>query len=619
MTTDRWGIDTQWVDARGRSRAVADRTLRQLRDLIGEPPAGAERQAPVVTSPGGALGADVAGEVVCEDGSARWVGGGVLPRDVPLGYHWLHSSDGARRRLIVSPGRCWLPAGWRAWGLAVQLYAARSRASWGIGDLGDLRSLREWLQGLGGGFVLVNPLLAVAPTLPQEASPYLPATRRWRNPIYLRVDMLPGGEPTDVERNELRDLQAGGRIDRDRVWALKRAVLERAFRARRPADDEFETWRAQQGSALHAHATWCALADAHGADWRDWSAPLQRPDAAAVARFAAEHAVEIAFHSWLQWQLDQQLVAASSDVIVIQDLPIGVAGGGSDAWTWQAQLASGVEVGAPPDVFSPDGQAWGSPPFIPWRLRQADYEPFVQAVRGTITGAGGMRIDHVMGLFRLWWVPPGGTPVDGAYVRYPSRDLLDIVALESHRARALVVGEDLGTVEPGVRETLAARGLLSYKLVWFEAHDPADWPSASMAAVTTHDLPTVSGLWGGLDLHDQRRYGTGVDDELRAARGQLRRRLRQRTGLAADASVDEAVIAAHRLLARAPSTLLTATLEDLVAQRARPNLPGATQRPNWSLPLPVLVDDLPTHPLVAAVTGVFASALTGGTADSEAP
>jgi len=283
---------------------------------------------------------------------------------------------------------------------------------------------------------------------------------------------------------------------------------------------------------------------------------------------------------------------------VIQDLPIGFAGGGADAWAWRDVLAEGVDVGAPPDAFNSQGQNWGSPPLIPWRLRDADYEPFIQSIRATMAGGGGLRIDHVMGLFRLWWVPANGSAADGAYVRYPSEDLLDIVALESHRAQALVVGEDLGTVEEGVREAMAEHGVLSYRLLWFEEDAPAEWPAEAMAAITTHDLPTVAGLWTAEDVEEQREYGTGTEEELERGRKALLERL---PGLAEDASVDQAVERAHQLLAQAPSVLLSATLDDAVGELRRPNVPGTTERPNWSLPLPVLVEDLPGHALLQTV------------------
>ncbi|WP_040336571.1 4-alpha-glucanotransferase [Candidatus Blastococcus massiliensis] len=593
-TTDDWGIDASWLDALDEEHEVARATIDALREIIGKPPADLEDRAPIVARPGDALEVDEA-DVVCEDGEVRHVDGH-LPPDFPLGYHWLQSAQGQRRRLIVSPGRCWLPED-RVWGWAVQLYAARSRDSWGIGDLADLRSIRQMAADQGAGFVLVNPLHAVAPVPQQEASPYLPATRRFLNPIYLRVPEVPGAEGVDLEEAAGRALGDGELIDRDAIWARKREVLMRIFFAH-GGGEAFARWREQQGQPLQDWATWAAITEEHGADWHTWPEELRRPGGPALATYVQQHGAVVGFHAWLQWALELQLTAATDGMTVIQDLPIGFAGGGADAWTWQDVLADGVSVGAPPDAFNSQGQDWGSPPLIPWRLRDADYEPFVQSIRSTIAGAGGLRIDHVMGLFRLWWVPRDGGPVDGAYVRYPAEDLLDIVALESHRAQALVVGEDLGTVEEGVREAMAEHGVLSYRLLWFEEDDPAEWPAEAMAAVTTHDLPTVAGLWTGADLEEQREQGTGTDEELRRGRESL---LEHLPGVADDASAEQAVEQAHRLLARAPSRLLSATLDDAVGEPRRPNMPGTTERPNWSLPLPVPVEELPGHPLLRAV------------------
>ncbi|SFO53102.1 4-alpha-glucanotransferase [Geodermatophilus obscurus] len=608
-STDRWGIDATWLDALDEEHEVAQATIDRLREVIGEPPEDLEDRAPIVARPGDVLEVDEA-EVTLEDGSTRHVDG-ELPEDFPLGYHWLQAPGGPRRRLVVSPGRCWLPAD-RAWGWAVQLYATRSRASWGIGDLADLRAVRELAAGQGAGFVLVNPLHAVAPTPQQEASPYLPATRRFRNPVYLRVEEVPGADRVDVGSGT--DLSDGDLIDRDAVWARKREALRRVFDATGRDEPAFPDWWWHQGQKLQDWATWCALADVHGPDWHTWPDELRDPRGEAVGRFVAEHERDVAFHAWLQWCLSLQLERATEGMTVIQDLPIGVAGGGADAWTWQGVLAQGPTVGAPPDEFNSSGQDWGSPPLVPWRLRAADYEPFVESIRATMAGAGGLRIDHVMGLFRLWWVPAGGGAVDGAYVRYPAEDLLDIVALESHRAQAVVVGEDLGTVEEGVREALAEHGILSYRLLWFEDDDPAEWPEAAMAAVTTHDLPTVAGLWTGADLEEQRQYGTGTDEELERGRETLLGRL---PGLKKKAKPDKAVKRAHELLAQAPSLLLSATLDDALAVERRPNVPGTTDRPNWSLPLPVPVEELAGHELLGKVARVLADGVAATTGPEE--
>jgi 4-alpha-glucanotransferase len=603
LQPDAYGLHRRWVDARGHVQDISVATLQRLHEAIGAPPADLELWAPVVTRPGRDPGLGKV-EVHLEDGGTRTVDG-QLPADFPLGYHEVHV-DGHSRRLIVSPGRCWLPAGWRAWGWTAQLYAARSSSSWGMGDLGDLRALRQWAQGLDAGFLLVNPLHAVAPVVGQEASPYLPATRRFRNPLYIRIDDVPGADDVDLSdlRERARQLNADDRIDRDAVWALKHEALRRLF-ARR-GDDGFGAWRGQQGRSLQEHAVWAVLTGSHGPDWHSWPEPLRRPDSAGVAAFARAHADEVSFHAWLQWLLDQQLRQASGELPVLQDLPIGVDGAGVDAWAWQQQLATGISVGAPPDQFNAAGQTWGSPPFIPWRLRLDGYCAFIESIRSTMASAGGLRIDHVMGLFRLWWVPVDGEPTEGAYVRYPSADLLDIVALESVRAQALVVGEDLGTVEPGVREELAEHAILSYRLLLFEASDPSTWPVSAMAAVTTHDLPTVAGLVSGADMADQAARGLGDERSRRRDREAL---LEALLGDARrdDLSVQEAIVAAYTRLARAPSVLVSATLEDAVADSRRPNMPGTTDVDNWTRPLPVLVDDLPGHEGAAALAALLRS------------
>jgi len=602
-TTDAWGIDASWLDALDEEHTVADATIERLREVIGTPPEDLLDRVPIVARPGDALEVDRA-DVECEDGSTRTVDG-ELPEDFPLGYHRLRTADGRERRLIVSPGRCWLPEGWRAWGWAVQLYATRGRDSWGIGDLGDLRTVREFAQAQGAGFVLVNPLHAVAPTEGQEASPYLPATRRFRNPVYLRIADVPGIDAVDAETEAGRALNDGDLIDRDAVWAVKRRVLQRVFDAGFE-ETPFRDWWWHEGQPLMDWATWCALADEHGPDWHTWPEELRDPRGAAVADWTAAHDREISFHAWLQWLLDVQLRAATEGITVIQDLPIGVAGGGADAWAWQDVLAQGVSVGAPPDAFNSTGQDWGSPPLVPWRLQAADYEPFIQSIRATMAGAGGLRVDHVMGLFRLWWVPSDGTAAEGAYVRYPYEDMLDIVALESHRAEAIVVGEDLGTVEAGVREAMAEHGILSYKLLWFEDDDPAQWTAEAMAAITTHDLPTVPGLWTGADLAEQREYGTGTDEELERGRASL---LEHLGDVPEGATPAEAVEAAYRRLATAPSTLISATLDDALAEERRPNMPGAGERPNWCLPLRVPTEELAAHAGVQTVARVLAEGL----------
>jgi 4-alpha-glucanotransferase len=553
------------MDATGRRQRVSDSVVRRLRELVGRAPEGLGSHAPLVLRVGDEAPVGRC-DVVLEDGTSVPVDA-TLPKDLPAGYHELYPADGPARELILSPGRCHLPDGLRMWGWAVQLYAARSRGSWGFGDLADLGRLRDWARDLGAGFLMVNPLHATAPTLPQEPSPYSPTSRRFANPLYLRPERLPGFERVDSAAAAAAvALNARREIDRDEVWRHKRPALRAIFDID-GGGEQFARWRQEQGASLEEFSIWCGLADVHGTRWRRWPADLRRPDNCAVREFADRAEREVAFHSWLQWALAGQLREATEGFTVIQDLPIGFDPDGADAWAWQDLLAEGVSVGAPPDALNGDGQDWQLPPFVPWKLRGAGYRPFIESIRASIAGAGGLRIDHVMGLFRLWWIPAGHGPTEGGYLRYPAEDLLDIVALESQRANALVVGEDLGVVEAGVREELARRRMLAYRVLWFAADAPAAWPELSMGAVTTHDLPTVAGLWSGADREEQRRYGVDPGDE--AVEG-----MRTRLGdLPPKATPAQATAATYRRLAEAPSLLVVATLEDAVGEQSRPNLP----------------------------------------------
>ncbi len=587
--TDSFGLEHRYTDAAGTEREISPDVIEVLRTRIGTPPA--DRPAPpLVRRPGAEV---PAGTIELEDGATIETGG-VLPPDLPFGYHRLQARNGAAHRLIVGPGRAHLPRGLREWGWAVQLYAARSRRSWGMGDFRDLSRLTRWSAELGAGYVLVNPLNAVAPTLPQQPSPYYPASRRFRSPLYLAVEEVPGAEHVpEVARAAAagQALNVRREIDRDLVWRLKLAALEALWELHRDhGTDDFDAWQEQRGQALREFATWCALAEKHGAGWYSWPEEFRHPAGLAVARFAEEHADRVRFHAWLQYLTQRQLDGANNGLRVIQDLPIGVDPQGADAWAWQELLAPDVSVGAPPDQFNARGQDWGLPPFVPWRLVDAGYEPFVQTVRASMAAGGGLRVDHVMGLFRLWWIPGGSEPSAGGYVRYPAEDLLDILALESVRAGALVVGEDLGTVEPGVREAMAQRDVLSYRLLWFEQDHPARWPRTAMAAVTTHDLPTVAGLWSGSDLDTQHKLELEPNVE---GTQEMRDRLARDGDLAEDATDADAVHAAYALLAQSPSVLLTASLDDAVAEPERPNMPGADgRRANWCLALPVPLEDV---------------------------
>ena len=576
------GVQREYVDAAGARRAVADVDVRAVQasmladDGGGEPgPVFVRRGAPM---PSGAV------VIELEDGrevpaAAR------LANDVPYGYHRLVMRDGRRIRLITSPGRCALPDDLRGWGWAVQLYAVRSAKGWGIGDLGDLRDLGAWSRQIGAAMLLLNPLHAVCPGLPQEPSPYFPSSRLYRNPMYLRVDDLPGADGDQAVRDARRaadPLRSAPIIDRDRILPLKLRALESLW-AGFHGDPDFDAFVAREGDLLERFAFFCVIAERHPGPWTSWPQQFRRPDSAGVRALARSSRERVDFHCWLQWCLDTQLAAAGRELPLVHDLAVGFAPDGADAWLWQDLVATRARIGAPPDDFNPSGQDWGVPPFDPRRLRAAGYAPWVATLRRLMRAGRGIRIDHVMGLFRLWWVPLSARdPSGGAYVRYPAAELLDILAIESARAGCGVIGEDLGTVESGVRPELRRRRVLSYRLAWFEPEPPRRYPVGAVAALSTHDLPTAAGLWTGADLAEMEAGGRSVNRE---AEIQVSHRLQ----LLADATDRDpaAVVVEHAYaaLGAAPSRLLVATLDDASLAVRRPNLPGVLDRPNWSIPL----------------------------------
>ncbi len=464
----------------------------------------------------------------------------------------------------------------RVWGWAVQLYAVRSRESWGVGDLADLRRFGRWTRRQGGSVLLLNPLGAQAPTLPYEASPYYASSRRFRNTLYLRVEDVDGAEKcaADLEplRSEAQKLNQVRLIDYDQVFRLKSTALERIFAAA-PEPRGLAGWAGNKGHALRDFATFNALAEVHGPAWRSWPSPLQHPRHEEVDRRRHQLAGRVAFHTWLQFHVDRQLARAAREIGLITDVPVGFAPDGFDAWRWQDLLAPGMRIGAPPDEFFPDGQDWGLPAFDPWKLRRAHFEPFIDALRGAAVHAVGIRLDHVMGLFRLFWIPAGATAAGGAYVRYPASDMLSLLAIESRRARAFVIGEDLGLVEDSVRSRLRRRGAISYRLLWFEGPTPDQWPRAAVAAIGTHDLPTVAGIWN-LSEPDHRQH-------------RLRSRLQSVAPGPDGTSPVDVAVTAYAALARSRSCIVLASLEDSLGVEERPNVPGTTSEwPNWRLALP---------------------------------
>jgi 4-alpha-glucanotransferase len=606
-----WGVDPGYYDVRGQWKAAPKATVDALLDAMGAtdgPPPGLGQDNPVwVAKAGDRVRVDGPWTLTTEDGGAL-EGEGRLPRDLPLGYHSLQrASDGRHVRLIVSPGACHLPPDLRAWGWAVQLYSLRSRSSWGVGDLGDLRRFGQFAAEGGADVVMLNPLHASLPDLPQQASPYYPSSRCFRNLLYLRVAEVAGAAQAGADLEKLdrqgQALNRERRIRRDDIYELKVGALETIY-AGFSGDADFERYRSAAGPTLAGYATFCALAEMHGGSWRTWPKAVRHPSGSGVAEFQADFERRIQFHQWVQWLIDRQLRAAGDSIGLVQDIAIGVDPAGADAWLWQEAFADDIRVGAPPDEFNLDGQDWGLPPFDPWKLRLAGFEPFVQTVRAMFAHAAGLRFDHVMGLFRLFWIPPGAGPADGTYVRYPWEELLDILALESHRAGAWVVGEDLGTVEDFVRHELARRNVLSYRLLWFEPEPPPEWPAQSMGAVTTHDLPTIAGMWTGKDVERQRQIGLTANEE---ASVELRRRVRGWLGVDGDAPVSEVVDGCHRLLASASSMVVTATLDDALEVEPRPNYPGTTtENPNWSVALPIPLEEIEVDPRVRRVTETMA-------------
>ncbi|ULN38459.1 4-alpha-glucanotransferase [Mycolicibacterium smegmatis] len=587
-----------------------------------------------------------------------------LPADLPLGYHRLHVRvDGARgfeaeTPVVLSPARLALPTrlgARRAWGMAVQLYSVRSRNSWGTGDLTDLTDLAVWSAARhGAGFVLINPLHAASPAPPMEPSPYLPTSRRFVNPLYLRVEAIP--EYAEVRgRGRIRKIRTtvnqravrNGRIDRDAAWKAKRAVLQQVYRVPRSAGRNiaYAAYRAREGRSLDDFATWCALAERYGSDWHTWPAELQHPRREEVAAFAAAHHDAVDFHRWLQWQLDDQLTAAQAtatqagmELGIMSDLAVGVDPDGADAWSLQEVLALGVSAGAPPDEFNQLGQDWSQPPWRPDKLVEHAYEPFRAVVNTALRHSGGVRIDHIIGMFRLWWIPKGAAPTDGTYVRYDHEAMIGIIALEAHRSGAVVVGEDLGTVEPWVRDYLHDRGLFGTSILWFESDEgrgplPAErWREYCLSSVTTHDLPPTAGYLAGehvrlreeLDLLTRPAAEELADD--RAAQAAWLDELRRVGLLGPDPSPDTetVVLALHRYLGRTPSKLLALSLTDAVGDLKTQNQPGTTDEyPNWRVPLsgpdgrPLLLeevfDDVRAARLADAMAGITRGATRGGT------
>jgi 4-alpha-glucanotransferase len=557
-------------------------------------------------------------EVVTEDGVAvavpsrpvelerrdelvRWA---VDLPELPLGYHRLRLLDD-ERPLIVVPRKVSVPQG-RHWGWQLQLYALRSAGSWGIGDYADLRTIAEAAAADGAGVVLVNPLHAELPVTPVQNSPYSPSSRIFRSALALRPEDAPEWSP---ELAVLRPKTDPERIDRDAAWTAKRAALQAMWPRHRVG--ALADFREERGEPLERFATFCALVERHGLPWQEWPEGLvAEPD-------------RVAFWCWVQMLVDEQLTGIGADLAigVMHDLAVGVDSWGADAWALQDVLALGTTVGAPPDSFNQKGQDWGLPPWRPDRLRERGYGPFRDVVRGVLRHAGGIRIDHVMGLSRLWWVPRGSTPDEGTYVAQDAQALLGIVALEADRAGAVIVGEDLGTVEDAVRELLDDAGVLGSAVLWFETdddgtyHPPRTWRRAAAASVTTHDLPTAAGWLADEHVrvrHELEQLGHSLEKETERVADDRERLLAM---LRAEGLLEpggDVVLALHQALVASPCRVVLGSYGDAVGDLRQPNLPGTVdQYPNWRLPIadgtgrPLALEELLTHPGVRRLTDVL--------------
>ncbi len=556
-----------------------------------------------------------------------------LPAELSPGWYRLQTRDGQEATLVAAPRQ--VPQPPATWGWMLQLYALRSTRSWGTGDLGDLREFLKWTAAEHeAGVVLLNPLHAPGPTHPVQPSPYTPSSRRFANPLALRmedIDAYRRADPdTRAEVDALRVSSGIERVDHDLVWAAKRAALEALWRSDgRPAPlDE----PAPSSSGLRDWATYCALAERYGGRWTSWPEPLRDVAGPTVAQARRELAPRLAFHAWVQHRCAEQLAAVRADardagmaVGVIHDLAVGVDPHGADAWALADVLATGVSIGAPPDNYTPPGQDWGLPPWRPDRLAATGYAALRDMLRAVLAHADGLRIDHVAGLWRLWWIPPGDGPDRGTYVHYDADVMLAVLALEAHRAHAAVIGEDLGTVEPEVTQALADNGMLGCAVSWFVRDEsapeqpllrPTQWPSRAAASLSTHDLPTAAGFLRGEHVRARAELGLLPDApaELAAARREREEwlALLRSGGFLASADSasepDEATIIAamHHLLAAAPSRLKLISPYDVLAETRQPNLPGTVDEyPNWRLPLPKTLEQLRADPRIAEITAAF--------------
>jgi 4-alpha-glucanotransferase len=639
------GLAVDWVDAMGRPQQVKTDALRRILDSLDATQDGADVR-PLVTArvgaridlPGLSTEADTPAELVLEDGSVRSVtirGGRGAPAIGEAGYHRLRFAD-REITLAVAPARCVtleeVGAGRRMWGVAAQVYGLRRAGDGGIGDAGAVRDLAQAAARHGADAVALSPVHSLFAADPARHGPYSPSSRLFLNPLHGDPSIVFGPErlaPHAAVANEQAPL-----IDWAAAGAAKFALLRRLFddfvardlAAATSLAADFERFVREGGEALHEHALFEAAHAMQPGNWADWQAGWRHPADTAIADFLKSGAAAIRYHLFVQWVAARSFAAAQvaaraagMRIGLISDLAIGMDRAGSHAWARQSDLLLGLSIGAPPDAFNPRGQDWGLTGFSPRALLARGFEPFLATLRAALAHAGGVRIDHIMGLMRLWLVPRGVPASEGAYLAYPLEDLLRLLALESHRRGAVVIGEDLGTVPPGFRARLRRAGIAGMDVMWFERtrlsyRRPARWRRDAVAMTTTHDLPTVAGWWSGEDIRTRRALGLGAageEEERRQDRGRLWRAFTAAgTAQGAAPPIDRpaaAVDAALGYVAQSPSPLMLAPLEDLLGLEAQPNLPGTIdEHPNWRRRLVPAAKDLFNTPQVEARARIIA-------------
>lgn len=540
----------------------------------------------------------------------------------------------------------WLEEG-RGWGISVQLYEIRSKSNWGIGDFADLAEFCAVAGRAGADFVGTNPLHALFAADPSRCSPFSPSNRRFLNPLYIAVDGLPFAVADAVDQERLAHLRAGRLVDYVEIADLKLSALRTAFDAWRDHGEvdgyrreDFELFRDAGGAALRCHALFDVLSlemveAGHGAGWEGWPEEYRDIGGEAVERFSEEHGDDIAFHAWLQWVASLQLAqaadaarAAGLRIGLYLDFAVGEAPDGSATWSERALCIPGMSIGAPPDFFTADGQNWGLSPLSPAALAREELAPYRAMISANMRHAGALRIDHVMGLWQLFFIPRGEHPADGAYVRYPFDGMVRTVCEQSRQRQAIVIGEDLGNVPEGFRPVMHEAGILSYRILYFEQNEhgfvaPDDYPRLAMACLSTHDLPTLAGWWRGDDIELRREHGLidreAADHQFRDRKGSRAAFLRQlfqrdllgeddreaaqKAEAEPDAEFPQALaVAAHRFIARSKSMLVAVRLADLTGETEPTNLPGTVDSyPNWRIKSSLGLEELEGSFLFAAI------------------